>query len=224
MIRNTDHLFFGKALPLLAIAMIAGCQSKDAADTQPDAAQQQIQETLVAQKPAVLFSHVEVSSLSRVDRAYRVIQKQRSLFDPTNASVKPSHREYLMESLALIDQAVLWRVSGMQAIAKGENNAEKWVRGADNLLASLRSLRAPKELERHQYLLQESVLAYQSFFRRWNGQPVMISRQLVEGDTDLRKATHFARGAYDHLMTVNQRANPKAQADFYYAHMALDPS
>ncbi|MEM9410166.1 MAG: hypothetical protein AAGA30_03580 [Planctomycetota bacterium] len=180
-------------------------------------------ETVMAQTPQLNFEPIELSNLSRIDKAYRVIGKERKKFDPTNASIKPSHREYLTEVLALIDQAVLWRVSGMQSIARGTGERKKWLRGADNLLAGLRQLEPPRGWEKHQKMLQESLLAYRAFFHRCGGYQVKLKKSTLINDGDIRKASELARQAYNFAISKSKRIDRDTQAAIYHSHMALDP-
>lgn len=179
--------------------------------------------SLISAKPALPFSEPDFNELAVVDRAYALTGMKRVRFDPTNPSVLPSHREYVTQCLAVIDQAVVWRVSGFQAIVNGSLSQEPWAEAGDNLISSLNSLEKPDGLENHAQLLADSISAYSRFFERHaDGGTAMLGNDW-QSDRDLRISATAVREAYDILTKLHRQADAHAQTAYYNTHMALDP-
>jgi hypothetical protein len=212
---------FGPRFLLLFLGVFCvGCSSEALPSRLEVSASDQ---SLISAKPSIPFCEPVFDELALVDRAYGLIGMKRVRFDPTNPSVLPSHREYLTQCLALIDQAVVWRVSGFQAIMSNSLSQGDWMVAGDNLVSSLNSLEIPNGLENHAQLLADCFLAYGRFFKRHaDGGGGMLGRDW-QSDHDLRISSTSIREAYDGLLKLQRQADAHAQTAFYNAHMALDP-
>ncbi len=178
---------------------------------------------LISVQPKIKYVEPDFSELDVIGSAYALVGMNRVRFDPTNPTVQPSHREYLTQCLALMDQAVVWRVSGCQAIETGTLSEEDYVVAGENLVSSLNSLNVPPGLEAHSQLLAECLMAYCSFFSRHTEGGSKTLGQDWESDRDLLKGSAAIRQAYDVLSKLHWRADSHIQTAYYNTHMALDP-
>ncbi len=178
---------------------------------------------LISAQPKIKYDEPDFSELDVIGSAYALAGMNRVRFDPTNPTVLPSHREYLTQCLAIMDQAVVWRVSGCQAIEIGNPSEEGTVAAGENLVSSLNSLDVPTGLEDHSELLAECLMAYCSFFSRHTEGGSKTLGQDWKSDRDLLKASAAIRQAYDVLSKLHWRADSHIQTAYYNTHMALDP-
>lgn len=169
------------------------------------------------------FTVPVIEKWSKVDQAYAAIRKRRTRYDPTNATILPTHREYLTELTALLDQCILWRVSGMQAVAAKDPDLHRWVAGGQQLLDGVRGLRVPAGAESHHALIREAISELSAFFDAYATAPNLTSRKRLEANNHLRRASTAMRTAYAELLKLHRYADAYAQAAFYDSHMALDP-
>lgn len=200
--------------------LCVGCSS-DSLPSSPEVSSAEL--NLISANPSIPFCEPDFHELTIVDRAYALIGMKRVRFDPTNPSVPPSHREYLTQSLAVMDQAVVWRVSGFQAIVNDNYSHDDWSEAGDNLVTSLNSLEIPTGLEPHAQSIAECLLAYGRFFARHAEGGSKTLGQDWQSDRDLRIGSNAAREAYDILIKLQWRADAHVQNAFYNTHMALDP-
>jgi hypothetical protein len=178
---------------------------------------------LISSEPSIPFIEPDLSALCMVDRAYALAGMKRVRFDPTNPTIPAMHREYLAQCLALIDQAVVWRVSALQAIVNDSFLHEDWLESGDNLVTSLDSLYVPSGMERHRQLLTECILAYGRFLGRHAEGGSKTLGQDWQSDRDLRISSNASREAYDLLIKLHWQADAYVHNAYYNAHMALDP-
>jgi hypothetical protein len=219
-IMQTRHVTIG--LSLLSVAVFCTACSSDRQVVAPEVAEAATQVGLIASGPAIPFSDPDFSELYVVDRAYALVGIERIRFDPTNPSILPSHREYLSQCMAILDQAIVWRVSGFQAIAAGTFVEERWAKAGEHLLESLNRLPAPSGLESYVESLNGCLLGYSSFFSK---------QARAEGgrtgdwqsNRDLIDSSNAIREAYGTLTKLHWRADAETLNAFYNTHMAMDP-
>jgi hypothetical protein len=197
-----------------------GCSS-DVVSTSPETTVTKV--SLVSSRSVIPFEEPNFDELAVVDKAYALLGIERVRFDPTNPSVLPSHREYLTQCMAIIDQAVVWRVSGCQAILNGTLSEGYWAEAGDNLVSSLGSLNVPKGLESHAEAISQCLLSYCNFFSRHADGGSEMLGQDWQSDRDLRVSSNAAREAYNILNVLHFRADAYTKTAFYNTHMALDP-
>ena len=216
---GANNLLSLSCLTLVGLCCV-GCSS-DSVVTSPPVSSAEL--TLISAEPVIPFSEPDFFELTFVDRAYALIGIKRARFDPTNSSVQPSHREYVKQCLAVMDQAVVWRVSGLQAIANDNFSHADWNKAGDNLVASLNSLNVPPGLESHAQSITECLLAYGRFFARHAEGGSGLLGQDWQSDRDLRISSNAVRTAYQDLIKLHWQADAHVQTAYYNTHMALDP-
>ena len=177
----------------------------------------------VTAESAIGFQEPELSETSFVDQAYAAIPHRRTEFDPTNPSILPSHREYLHQVMALIDQAVLWRVSGLQAVHQNSPNRERWAQAGARLIQSLERLQPPPEARRYQAYVLDAFDAYRHYFQVRAFETDAIDLRNLNDDPVMIRASNAARAAYHELKSIYPNRDAAAEASFYDAHHALDP-
>ena len=209
-------------LLLLLGALSVGCSSKPLPPTL-DSALEVTDVAFAPAQPSIPFRQPDLSELEFVDRAYAVVGIERLRFDPTNPSVTPSHREYLTQCMAILDQAIVWRASGFQALSNGTFTNESWTDAGDNLVESLASLAVPKGLESYAQSLTECLMAYNRFFSQREADGELFDQEDWQDDHDLRASSSAIREAYESLTKFHWRADAYTMNAFYNTHMALDP-
>ena len=170
-----------------------------------------------------LFHDPEISNETFVDRAYAAIPHRRIRFDPTNPSLLPSHREYLHQVSALIDQAILWRVSGMQALVRQAPERDRWPQAGARLIQGLERLQPPPEARRYHAFVLESFDALRHFFQLQAYEPDPAILADPSKDPVLVRASNAAREAYAELKRIYPNLDAAAESAFYDTHLALDP-
>lgn len=180
------------------------------------------EEKAAATESDLPFRMPNIEPISLIDQAYAIIPHRRSKFDPTNPSILPSHREYLQQVFALIDQAVLWRVSGLQALARQDPNLFEWINAADRLIEGLDRIQPPREARRYHALIRETLILTRNFFDNQlkNYNPLILEN--LASDPILVRASQAARTAYRELQRICPARNTQAEAVFYDSHHALD--
>ncbi len=178
---------------------------------------------MAAQPISLHYMEPNISTLSAIDRAYAAIEMRRTRFDTSNPTVLPSHREYLTEVIALIEQGIYWRVSGMQALERGDFDSLQWARTGERLLQGFRGLRVPAGMEKHQSLVQQAISELTNFFSEYSPAQQTNKRQSLDQNDNLRRASAAMREAYGTLLSAHAYADLEVQGAFYDSHLALDP-
>ncbi|MCA9129558.1 MAG: hypothetical protein KDB22_20870 [Planctomycetales bacterium] len=209
LILTVGLLIFGVGIEF---ARSTGSQAQVEARVEPESGDQQ------ADLP---FEPPVITALSPIDRAYAAIGSRRTKFDPTNESILPSDREYLLQSAALVEQAVLWRVSAEQALKRNEKDRSNWVVAGQNLVKGFDLLSPPAHLRRYNALTQESIDRLRQYYQMYLWSQPSVGEP--HNEQILRQASIATRSAYAELTHIYPSRNAQAEAAFYDMHHALDP-
>jgi hypothetical protein len=129
-----------------------------------------------------------------VEGAYAAIPHRRTVFDRTTATMSADEAEGLVRLFAMVDRAVVARVTRM---------------GHDAVVADLRALQLPKTLRSVQILVIDAVVAQQAY--------------LVDGkQAAIRAASAHLHAAYAELMRLFPGENAHNRDAFYDYLCALD--
>jgi hypothetical protein len=166
-------------------------------------------------RPLPSLESLPVSKTLRPAQAYRAIPHRRTQFEFQDADLSVDDTEYLKRIFPLLDQCVVWRVSGQKRLQRRQPNG-KTLAEADALLEFAESIDAPRSFRRYHKLLVEALSAERSYFETVRKTP---SHQAMTADSNVRRASQALQAAYSEMLRQvgNPPRNEKAVFDYHCA-------